>query len=218
MNRPEVEHRMILTGDARALGAFTPMLMKGVQVEADLGCSVRALLCEQLGLDVAYVNERIQTVFLDGRPVDRMDHAVVGAGSVLALSAALPGLLGATLRKDGVYASLRHGITYAEPSTGCEKGRGLVTIKAFNVLLQELAPVLFERGIYADWKRVEERIRKGGHSFIQTLHAAEIDHKPLPPKDLAALAWRPDSRILFYLITATTPRQQEETLLPGHPH
>ncbi|MGM0664822.1 MAG: hypothetical protein ACQET7_11640 [Thermodesulfobacteriota bacterium] len=199
MDLPAVEHRLALTVETPALAFFTPLLMEGVELEADLGCSVRALLCDQLGLDSEYVNERIQTVFLDGRPVDRLDHAVVTDGSVLALSAALPGLLGATLRKDGVYASLRQGITHVESPAACGKGRGLVTIKAFNVLLRELAPALFQSGVLIGWKRLEKRIQKGGDRLIEAVHVAEIDGMPVPPKDLAALARPPESRVLFSL-------------------
>jgi len=197
MELPAVEHRLTLIGEAPALDLFTPLLMEGVELEAESGCSVRAFLCDQVGLDGAYVNERIQTVFLDGKPVDRLDHAVIRDGSVLALSAALPGLLGATLRKDGVYASLRQGITHVEPPAACDKGRGVVIIKAFNVLLRELAPFLYQSGIRISWKRLETRIQKGGDRLIEAVHVAEIDGKPLPPEDLPSLVWPPESRVLF---------------------
>lgn len=197
MDRSAVGHRLALICEAPALDLFTPILMEGVEVEAKLGRSVRAFLCDQIGLDSDYVNERIQTVFLDGKPVDRLDRAVISDRSVLALSAALPGLLGATLRKDGVYASLRQGITHVESPAAGDMGHGLVTIKVFNVLLRELAPVVFRSGVHVDWGRLETRIRKGGDRLIEAVHAAEIDGKPAPPKDLAALAWSQGSSVLF---------------------
>ncbi len=197
MGIPEVEHRLSLIGEAPALAVFTPMLMEGVELEAELGCSVREFLCDRIGLDGGYVDERIQTVFLDGKPVDRLDRAAVRNGSVLALSAALPGLLGATLRKDGAYASLRRGITHEEPGGACETGRGLVTIKVFNVLLGELAPVIFQSGIHVDWKRLETRIKKGKGRLMEAVRAAEIDGRPVSPEEAASPAWRPESRVLF---------------------
>lgn len=197
MDIPAAEHRLTLIVEAPALPLFTPMLMEGVELEAELGCSVRAFLRDQVGLDGAYVNERIQTVFLDGKPVDRLDDTVVRDGSVLALSAALPGLLGATLRKDGVYASLRRGITHVEPGGACDTGRGLVTIKVFNVLLRELAPVIFQLGVHVDWKRLETRIKKGKDRLIEAVCAAEIDGRPVSPEEAASPAWHPESRVLF---------------------
>lgn len=179
------------------MASFAPMLMEGVELETDLGCSVFELLCDQIGLDVAYVNSRIQTVFMDGSPVDRLEDTLVRHGSVLALSAALPGLLGATLRKDGVYASLRQGITHMAPPAPGDRGRGLFTIKVFNVLLRELATPVFRFGVIVIWKRLDTRIRKGGDPLMNSIQAAEIDGNPSTAKDVAALGWPAESRVFF---------------------
>ncbi|MCP4349944.1 MAG: endonuclease/exonuclease/phosphatase family protein [Desulfobacterales bacterium] len=61
-------------------------------LKVQVGCSIRSLLCKQTDVASDYVDERISTVFLDGKPVDDVDSAIVKNGSVLALSAAMPGL------------------------------------------------------------------------------------------------------------------------------
>ena len=81
-------------------------------VKVRVGESIRSLLSEQFGLTQEYVKNRIQTAFLNGKPVDDFDTAVVGEGSVLTLSGALPGLAGATLRKGGFFSSLRASLSY----------------------------------------------------------------------------------------------------------
>jgi hypothetical protein len=86
---------------------FFQLLQQGFAVKVQAGCSVKTLLCEQLGLSPEYLEERIQTIFLDGRPVDDVNSAIIEDGSTLALSAAMPGLAGATLRKGGYYAPMR---------------------------------------------------------------------------------------------------------------
>ena len=199
MDPPAEDHRLRLNTEPAALSAFTPLLQGGVGLAVDVGCSVHSLLSDQLDLDPDYVNHRIQTAFLDGKPVDRMDRATVRDGSVLALSAALPGLLGATLRKDGHYASLRGGITHTEPTAACDEGPGRVIVKVFNVLLGELAAPLFRKGVVVPWERLEPRIRQGGPRLIDAIHAARLDGKPLPTEDLPRLPWDPETRVLLSL-------------------
>jgi hypothetical protein len=124
-----------------------PAFQRGVLVKVRVGGSIRSLLCEQLGLNPDYVKNRIQTAFLNGKPVDDFDAALVGEGSVLTLSGALPGLAGATLRKGGFFSSLRASVSYQnEPGERAGK-EGFITVRIFNILLPELAPVLLVHGI-----------------------------------------------------------------------
>ena len=61
---------------------------------------------------------------LDGKPVDDIGAALVQDGSTLALSAAMPGLVGATLRRGGAYSSFRSAITYHETGERLRAGEG----------------------------------------------------------------------------------------------
>lgn len=132
-----------------------PALQKGVLVRVRPGGSLRSLLCEQLGLDPVYVGKRIQTAFLNGKPVDDFDAARIGEGAVVTLSGALPGLAGATLRKGGFYSSLRASVSYSAAPAGEEDREGFVTLRVFNILLPELAPLLAARGIFFPRKDFE---------------------------------------------------------------
>ncbi len=91
--------------------SFFQFLQGGFFLGASVGCSIHELLCEQLGLGEEYVLQRITTLFLDGKPVDDIDSAVVRDGATLSLSAAMPGLVGAAMRRGGAFASLRSSIT-----------------------------------------------------------------------------------------------------------
>src|SRR6185369_92588 len=86
-------------------------------------------------------------IFLDNRPVDDLERSLVHQGSRVTLSAAMPGLVGATMRRSGFYASLRQGISHAEPGGESEAGEGTIRLKLFNLLLPELGPVILGRGI-----------------------------------------------------------------------
>jgi len=135
-----------LTLDSELISAFYPLLQKGVRLPVATGCCVMELLNGQLGIPEAYVLDRITTLFLDGKPVDDLTSSLVDNGSVLALSAAMPGLVGSTMRRGGHLAAMREAISY-HPSQAVKTGSGTVTIKLFNILMKEVGPLLLERGV-----------------------------------------------------------------------
>ena len=68
--------------------------------------------------------------------------------STLALSAAMPGLVGATLRRGGAFASLRRSITFSQDSEAVSQKEGRIILKLFNILVPELGPQLLAKGIW----------------------------------------------------------------------
>lgn len=146
---------------------FLKLTERGFGLKIRAGLSIRELLCGQLGIADDYFDNRIQTIFLDGRPVDDVDTAWVEDGSRLALSAAMPGLVGATFRKGGQYASLRGTISYSKEKKSIGKGgEGKITLKFFNMIAKELGPVFLEKGIII-----------GGETFRNFVTRNETDLK-----------------------------------------
>ena len=136
--------------DPADLPLLLPLLQQGVQIEIENDCSLEDLLCRQWGLERDYVLGRISTLFLDGRPVDDIETARVTDGARLALSCAMPGLIGATMRRGGVLASFRSSISHQEnPIPASRERRALITVKLFNMLTRELGPVLLAQGVIA---------------------------------------------------------------------
>jgi hypothetical protein len=129
---------------------FLGLLQRGVVVAAATGCSLWSFLTEQLGIPPDYVKERVTTIFLDGDVIDSLERSVVRDGSVLALSAAMPGLVGATMRRGGYYAAMRAGITRNAETAPVSASAGTVRVKLFNLLIPELGPALLARGIIVD--------------------------------------------------------------------
>ena len=140
--------KLEMVWDEKGLPTFFPLLQHGVLLRADLGVSVRKIVCEQLGVRSQYLDERINSVFLDGQPVDDVDSAIVAEGSTLGLSAALPGFVGAAFRKGGFYSRMRAEITHskAEEKTGAAKG--FFVLKLYNLVLQELGPFFLDAGFF----------------------------------------------------------------------
>jgi hypothetical protein len=73
----------------------------GFRIRTQLDGTVRDTLCHQWGVDGAYVDGRIQTIFLNGQVVDDPGAAPMTAGATPALSAAMPGIAGAIRRSCG---------------------------------------------------------------------------------------------------------------------
>jgi hypothetical protein len=133
--------------DADQLSTFFPVFQSGVTVPAKVGCTLKNLLTDQFAIPADYVADRITTIFLDNSPVDDLDSLIIRDGSRLTLSAAMPGLVGATMRRGGFYAALRQGISY-EADKGVTAGKyGSVRLKLFNLLLAELGPLVLARGL-----------------------------------------------------------------------
>lgn len=120
-----------------------------IPVPAGAPCSLRHFLLEVLRLTPSYAEERIQTILLDGLVVDGLDTALY-PGARLALSAAMPGVVGATLRKGGHYAPMRAGITHtANKSLSTEQNpHGFwVELRCFNDISREVGPALLRKGV-----------------------------------------------------------------------
>jgi hypothetical protein len=130
--------------------AFSSILQAGFKVNAHTGVSIRDLLCNQFDVDPDYVKDRIRTAFLNGRPVDDFSTAMVENDATLALSAAMPGLVGATFRKGGYLAAFRGTITHRRADTIVRDRVGMVSIKLFNALGKEIGLTFLKRGLMVD--------------------------------------------------------------------
>ena len=139
-------HIRIETGKDQ-VAALVRLLQNGMYVpDVPSGTSVREFLIRVLGLSPEYIRGRIQSLFLDGKPVDDYDTAHIRDGSRLALSSALPGLVGATLRQGGLFALFRDTITYRDAAAE-ERGNATVQVKLFNLIMDELGPSLLQKGV-----------------------------------------------------------------------
>ena len=137
---------LIFVVDRPLISHFFFLLQQGVLVRCRIGCSIAEFLREEIGADTQIV-EKIQSIILDGKPVDDLETAFIKDGSTLALSAAMPGLVGATLRRGGAYSSFRSPITYHETGDTSARGEGSVQIKLFNLLMSDLGPKLLRKGV-----------------------------------------------------------------------
>ena len=114
-------------------GRFLFFFLEGVYLPVNTGGTLKEMICDQLGVDEKYFEERIQTIFLNFKAVDEPENAIVKDGAIIALSAAMPGLVGATMRKGGTYAALRSSISFSKTDEDIEQRRGWITLKLLNM-------------------------------------------------------------------------------------
>ena len=136
---------IVTTGEL--LPRFFKLLEQGFIVKTQAGCSIKDLLCEKLGIDEEYLANRIQTLFLDGKPVDNVEKAYIQNDVTLAISGAMPGLVGATFRKGGALAAMRHTISYNDDLSPTRHKETTVKLKLFNIVLKDLGSIFLESGI-----------------------------------------------------------------------
>jgi len=140
-------HSILLKLDREKAPLLYPLLRRGFRIRVDAGTPLRTVLTRELGISGDAALQRIQTVLLDGSPVDDLEAALPAGSSTLALSAAMPGLLGATLRRSGVYAGLRSSISHAFKGSEVGEGSQELRVKLYNVLAEEWGGHFLHRGI-----------------------------------------------------------------------
>lgn len=182
---------LALTVSKTQIGIFFPLLQQGVEVPAIVGCSIESLLCDQFGLRPEYLAERISTIFLDGRPVDDVHTATVKDGASLALSAAMPGLAGATLRRSGCLAALRGSITYQndESDSAAARRKGEIKLKLFNLLLKEMGAPILERGLLVRGEALRRLLSPHQGQIPAHLQAIRLAGRDLNLAQLQDLDW-----------------------------
>ena len=179
-----------ITVEEDQVSAFFPLLALGFTVKSKVGVSVQELLCRQLGLSADYLDNRLQTIFLDGKAVDNVKTAVIRQDSALALSAAMPGLAGVTLRRGGAYATMRQKITHKKNANNEIVQDGSIVLKLFNLVARDIGPMFLIQGIWISGKNLQDFFRKAPSHFWAGCRAAEIDGMHSEVEKLAHIDWK----------------------------
>lgn len=179
--------RMVLDPDQ--IPRFFLFFQRGVRIRVQTGINIREFLCSDLGLSPEYVEKRVQTVFLDGKAVDDVDAAVVRDGSTLALSAALPGVLGATLRRGSYYAAMRSQISYSQEQRSVSSGEGTVCLKLFNLLTEEVGPLLLSKGVWITGHELQDFFSRQSDRFWTGCRQAFLNGRETDARTLGQGDW-----------------------------
>ena len=182
--------RLCLFGKAELVPIFFQLLGQGFKVNVQTGGSVKELLCNQLGIDEDYLAARIQTIFLNARVVDDINSAIVTEGSVLALSGAMPGLVGAILRSGGMYAGMRSQISHKKNQSPLPQKTAPITLKLLNLIVKELGPTFLQNGIMIKGEQLQEFIESRLEDLKIKCLAVEFNDKPVEIDNLRNADWK----------------------------
>ena len=170
---------LTLTMSGTAVSRFLPLLGEGILIKGPGGESVEDFLLKAAAVSPAYLKERVQTVFLNGKALDDFSTARVADGDSLALSAAMPGLAGAVLRRGGFYAAMRRQISHEAQSQPAAAGNISVVLKLFNMVARELGPEFLKQGVLVSGVQLRDFVERQGRWAWNGCLAAEADGQPV---------------------------------------
>lgn len=176
---------LLIHAAAEALQALTPLAREGLGVDIAAGRSLRQTLTEDLGLAAECVEQRIQTVFLDGSPVDNIDTDHARPGSALALASALPGVAGICMQRQSRIGVYREGITHqGGPDVPATDRRLRITLKLFNNVAVECLAQVLAHGVEVRSGRLAELLEANPEALADA--SLRLDGQELSRAALAA--------------------------------
>ena len=163
---------------ADRLSRFLSLFQFGCFMKFPEGYTLRELL-GAAGFSSDYLEKRVQTAFIDGSAIDDFQSSTVAAGAVIALSAAMPGLAGAILRRGSPISALRSRAP-VEKDSGRPRGpTALVRLKLFNVVAEDMGPELLRAGAVFSGSDFQDFLSGRRELLSDTVLNAEFKGKAL---------------------------------------
>jgi hypothetical protein len=182
----------------QAAGLFL-LLQNDFFIEASVGCTIENFFIRQLGLSADFVQARIQGIFLDGKPADDIETAIIRDGARLTLSGTMPGLAGIALRR-GPLAVFRLGITHQETGDYCHAGQGIIQLKLLNLLMKDLGPDFLKQGIYINSSELAGYLGNLPTGFWQECKTILLDGEKVSAELFQDGLWLPESKLVKFSV------------------
>jgi hypothetical protein len=169
INVPRHVPRLELLVPADTAKQYTTFLQTGILEERNSPITVGEFLASLPGFTTQYIGERIETIFLNGQPVDDLGTLIYGTSPVLAISAVMPGLAGAIFRKNSFHAALRtttpDSLTDRLPNTK----KIIIRLKFFNIIAAEKGETILHNGCFMSSESILKFINYRCHLFSHFL-------------------------------------------------
>lgn len=173
---------------------YSTLLQSGVEFESFQGESVGDFLCSLPGFSREYIENTVQTIFLEGSPVDNIDKVFTKDTHTLALSAAMPGLAGAILRRNSLHSSLRtETVDEEKPNIGAKT---TIRLKVFNSIAQERGPLLLENGLLFNGRSLYKSLSIR-HTLLEKARSIQCDGTDINLTDLFDILETNEKILLF---------------------
>jgi len=160
------------------ISKMVALLQIGLYLPVPSGSTVESVL-EAAGFSRKYLEDKVKTVFLDGSAVDNIGAERVRKGSVVALSAAMPGLAGAIFRKDSPISGLRSEFRAPTENRPIQEGEELVLLKMFNIIAEEMGPQLLRGGVIVSAGSLERFFANRRELLEKAIFEVEFDGNPI---------------------------------------
>jgi len=170
--------RLTLKVQTGQISKLVAILQMGFLLPVPAGSSVKTVL-DAAGFSPRYLEDKVKTIFLDGTAVDNLDAERIKKGSVIALSAAMPGLVGAIFRKDSPISGLRSNVGKRADERSIQDADALVLLKMFNVIAEEMGPELLRSGLIVSGKNLENFLVNRRELLEKAILDVELDGDPL---------------------------------------
>ena len=171
-----------LTTTKGAGDKMATLLQRGFLLPVSKSISILDLLCALPGFDESYIQERVQTIFVNGLAEDDTARLLT-AGNTLALSAAMPGLAGAIFRRGGQHGSLR---TRPQPAQAVDADQsGYITVKLFNMVAAETGPQILQTGVLIKGPVLARFLDRQSARILPVVQKAVIQGDQIQPDMLA---------------------------------
>lgn len=174
------------------LPGWTTLLSGGVTLERTVNLDMRTFITRELNIEDAYLNERIQTIFLNASPVDDVDTAIVRDGIELTLCSAMPGAMGICMRRDSPLKAYRPSITHCEDCEALvDPTPGRIHLKMFNFIAREQGATILGGSVVLDGPRLREHLESRDASFWNNVESVSLNGKAIAPEELGLLLGTP---------------------------
>jgi hypothetical protein len=180
--------------------AFFWFLEKGVKKQVKIACDIKTMLSDQLNISADYIDNRIKTMFLNGRPVGDINSTIIDDGAIIALSAAMPGLAGATFRRTENTKPSKSTIDIKRGAKKSKQQKGTITIKFFNLVLRELGPVFLKSGILISKDELMHFLSRQSKKFFNACKSVKVDGHTATIEALKQFDVSDDSDLLMLFI------------------
>lgn len=148
INGPRHVPRLEFLAPADTAIQYTTFLQAGILEERNAPLTVGEFLVSLPGFTLQYVRERVETIFLNGLPVDDLKTRMYGPSSVLAISGVMPGLAGAIFRKNSFHAALITSTPDSLASRLPHSEKIIIRLKFFNIIAAEKGEALLRNGCF----------------------------------------------------------------------
>jgi hypothetical protein len=186
INRSPHIPRLELLIPADTTKKYTTLLQAGILEARSAPTTVGELLASLPGFTMQYIRERIETIFLNGLPVDDLETKINGPSPVLAISAVMPGLAGAIFRKNSFHAALRTSTSDSLADKLPSTEKITIRLKFFNIIATERGGTIFHNGCLMKSESVLKFINYRRHLFSHLL-SLHCDDTPVGLDDLGSI-------------------------------